>query len=174
MHRRMVVRRKRIRDQNDSNAFRPQLPDKIHAALSRQEIRREYENFFLGLEQHFAHFTGDDLVVGMVVVRREGTLLVVSELGYGKRSPISDYRITRRGGKGILTMRCTAKTGNLVAIKEVVDEDELMIMSHNGEVIRVPIKGVSVIGRATQGVRLKVLQGGDKVVDVARVVSEDA
>ncbi len=116
----------------------------------------------------------DDVVVGMVVVRREGTLLVVSELGYGKRSPISDYRITRRGGKGILTMRCTAKIGSLVAIKEVVDEDELMIMSHNGEVIRVPIRGVSVIGRATQGVRLKVLKGGDKVVDVARVVSEEA
>jgi DNA gyrase subunit A len=114
----------------------------------------------------------DDRVVGMVVVRREGTLLVVSENGYGKRSPISDYRITRRGGKGIITMRCTAKTGRLVAIKEVVDEDELMIMSQKGVVIRVPIKGVSVIGRATQGVRLKVLAEGDKVVDVARVVTE--
>ena len=113
-----------------------------------------------------------DRVVGMVVVRREGTLLVVSENGYGKRSPISDYRVTRRGGKGIITMRCTAKTGMLVAIKEVVDEDELMIMSQQGVVIRVPIKGVSVIGRATQGVRLKVLAGGDRVVDVARVVTE--
>jgi DNA gyrase subunit A len=116
----------------------------------------------------------DDVVVGMVVVRREGTLLVVSENGYGKRSPISDYRVTRRGGKGILTMRCTAKTGKLIAMKEVVDEDELMIMSQQGVVIRVPIKGVSVIGRATQGVRLKVLGGGDRVVDVARVVSDDA
>jgi DNA gyrase subunit A len=116
----------------------------------------------------------DDVVVGMVVVKREGTLLVVSENGYGKRSPISDYRITRRGGKGILTMRCTAKTGRLVSIKEVVDDDELMIMSHHGVVIRVPIKGVSVIGRATQGVRLKVLEQGDKVVDVARVVTEEA
>jgi DNA gyrase subunit A len=116
----------------------------------------------------------EDVVVGMVVVRREGTLLVVSENGYGKRSPISDYRVTRRGGKGILTMRCTAKTGKLVSIKEVVDEDELMIMSQKGQVIRVPIKGVSVIGRATQGVRLKVLEHGDRVVDVARVVSEEA
>ncbi len=116
---------------------------------------------------------GDDVVVGMVVVKREGTLLVVSENGYGKRSPISEYRVTRRGGKGIITMRCTAKTGKLVAIKEVVDEDELMIMSQNGQIIRVPIKGVSVIGRATQGVRLKVLEEGDKVVDVARVVSEE-
>lgn len=115
-----------------------------------------------------------DVVVGMVVVRREGTLLVVSENGYGKRSPISDYRVTRRGGKGILTIRCTAKTGKLVSIKEVVDQDELMIMSQRGQVIRVPIKGVSVIGRATQGVRLKVLEEGDKVVDVARVVTEEA
>ena len=117
---------------------------------------------------------GDDVVIGMVVVKREGTLLVVSENGYGKRSPISDYRVTRRGGKGIITMKCTAKTGKLVAIKEVVDEDELMIMSQKGVIIRVPIKGVSVIGRATQGVRLKVLEEGDKVVDVARVVSEEA
>ena len=117
---------------------------------------------------------GEDVVVGMVVVVREGTLLVVSENGYGKRSPISDYRVTRRGGKGILTMRCTAKTGKLVAIMEVVDEDELMIMSQRGVVIRVPIKGVSVIGRATQGVRLKVLESGDRVVDVARVVTEEA
>jgi DNA gyrase subunit A len=71
-------------------------------------------------------------------------------------------------------MRCTEKTGQLVAIMEVVDEDELMIMSQHGSVIRVPIKGVSVIGRATQGVRLKVLEEGDRVVDVARVVTEDA
>ncbi len=116
---------------------------------------------------------GDDVVVGMVVVKREGTLLVVSENGYGKRSPISDYRVTRRGGKGIITMRCTGKTGKIVAIKEVVDDDELMIISLKGVIIRVPIKGVSVIGRATQGVRLKVLEEGDKVVDVARVISEE-
>jgi DNA gyrase subunit A len=115
-----------------------------------------------------------DVVVGMVVVLRAGTLLVVSENGYGKRSPISDYRVTKRGGKGILTMRCTEKTGKLVAIMEVVDEDELMIMSQHGSVIRVPIKGVSVIGRATQGVRLKVLEEGDRVVDVARVVTDEA
>jgi DNA gyrase subunit A len=115
----------------------------------------------------------DDLVVGMVVIAREGTLLVVSENGYGKRSPISEYRVTRRGGKGIITLRCTEKIGKLVAIKEVVDEDELLIMSQGGVAIRVPIKGVSVIGRATQGVRLINLGEGDKVVDVARVVTEE-
>jgi DNA gyrase subunit A len=116
---------------------------------------------------------GDDLVVGMVVIAREGTLLVVSENGYGKRSPISEYRVTRRGGKGIITLRCTEKIGKLVAIKEVVDEDELIIMSQRGVAIRVPIKGVSVIGRATQGVRMINLDEGDKVVDVARVVVEE-
>ncbi|MGQ9603325.1 MAG: DNA gyrase subunit A [bacterium] len=116
----------------------------------------------------------DETVIGMVVVKREGTLLVVSENGYGKRSPISEYRVSRRGGKGIITMRCTPKTGKLVGIKEVVDEDELMIVSQKGMIIRVPIKGVSVIGRATQGVRLKVLEEGDKVVDVARVVSQES
>ncbi|MFZ1948153.1 MAG: DNA gyrase subunit A [bacterium] len=115
----------------------------------------------------------DDLVVGMVVIAREGTLLVVSENGYGKRSPISEYRVTRRGGKGIITLRCTEKIGKLVAIKEVVDEDELIIMSLRGVAIRVPIKGVSVIGRATQGVRMINLDEGDKVVDVARVVVEE-
>jgi DNA gyrase subunit A len=109
----------------------------------------------------------------MVVVVRTGTLLVVSEKGYGKRSPISDYRVTHRGGKGIITMRCTPKTGSLVSIKEVVDQDELMIVSQRGQVIRVPIKGLSVIGRATQGVRLKVLEKGDSIVDVARVVTEE-
>ena len=115
----------------------------------------------------------DDCVIGMVVVVREGTLLVVSEKGYGKRSPISDYRVTRRGGKGIITMRCTEKTGKVIAIKEVVDDDELMVISQQGTVIRVPIKGISVIGRATQGVRIINLREGDRVMDVARFVKEE-
>jgi DNA gyrase subunit A len=114
-----------------------------------------------------------DVVLGMVVIKRAGTLLVVSENGYGKRSPISDYRVTKRGGKGIITMRCTEKTGKLVTIKEVVDQDELMIISERGVVIRCPISGVSVIGRATQGVRMMNLEEGDRVVDVARVVTDD-
>jgi DNA gyrase subunit A len=109
----------------------------------------------------------------MVVIMREGTLLVVSERGYGKRSPISDYRVTKRGGKGIITMRCTAKTGKVIAIKEVVDDDELMVISQHGTIIRVPISGISVIGRATQGVRIINLREGDQVMDVARVVKEE-
>lgn len=115
-----------------------------------------------------------DVVLGMVVIKRAGTLLVISENGYGKRSPISDYRVTKRGGKGIITMRCTEKTGKLVTIKEVVDQDELMIISEHGVVIRCPISGVSIIGRATQGVKMMNLEEGDRVVDVARVVTDDA
>ncbi len=117
---------------------------------------------------------GKDDVVGMVVVRHEGTVLSVTENGYGKRSPMEDYRVTRRGGKGIITVRNTPRNGDLVAIREVGDTDELMIISSGGVVIRLPISGVSVIGRNTQGVRLINLAKGDKVVDVARVALKEA
>jgi DNA gyrase subunit A len=117
---------------------------------------------------------GKDVVVGMVVVvHHEGTVLSVTENGYGKRSPMPDYRVTRRGGKGIITVRNTPRNGNLIAIREVVDNDELMIISSGGVVIRLPISGVSVIGRNTQGVRLINLDKGDKVVDVARVALKE-
>ena len=114
-----------------------------------------------------------DLVVGCVVVKRDATLLVVSENGYGKRSDISDYRMTHRGGKGIITIKNTARNGDLVAIKETVETDELMIITQGGVVIRLPIRGVKVIGRNTQGVKLINLDAGDRVVDVARVVPEE-
>ncbi|MEW6685646.1 MAG: DNA gyrase subunit A [Candidatus Edwardsbacteria bacterium] len=114
-----------------------------------------------------------DEVIGMVAVKREGTLLVVCERGYGKRSDISDYRLTRRGGKGVITVKVTEKTGPVVSIKEVIDTDELMIISAKGQVIRLPIKGVRVMGRATQGVRLINLETNDKVVDVARVAAKE-
>jgi len=112
---------------------------------------------------------GQEEVVGMVVVRHEGTVLSVTQNGYGKRSRMEDYRVTRRGGKGIITVRNTPRNGDLVAIREVVDTDELMIITQKGVVIRLPISGVSVIGRNTQGVRLINLGEGDRVVDVARV-----
>jgi DNA gyrase subunit A len=114
-----------------------------------------------------------DWVVGCVVVKRDATLLVVSENGYGKRSDISDYRMTHRGGKGIITIKNTTRNGDLVAIKETVETDELMIITQGGVVIRLPIRGVKVIGRNTQGVKLINLDEGDKVVDVARVVPEE-
>ena len=115
----------------------------------------------------------DDRVVGMVVVRREGTLLVVTDLGYGKRSNISDYRVTSRGGKGIITLHTTDRVGNMIAMMEVLDEEDLLIISEKGKVIRQNISKIKVIGRNTQGVRLISLNDGDSVADVARVVREE-
>ena len=115
----------------------------------------------------------DDKVIGMVVLRREATLLVVSEYGMGKRSKASDYRVQRRGGKGIITLKRTEKTGSIVALKEVLPDDELMMITRHGVIIRVPVDGIRVIGRNTQGVRVMNLDSGDTLVDVARVVNED-
>jgi DNA gyrase subunit A len=115
----------------------------------------------------------DDEVIGMVVVRRDATLLVVSEKGYGKRSELLDYRVQKRGGKGIITLKKTDKTGSIVALKEVIPEDELMMITRHGVIIRLPVDGIRVIGRNTQGVKVMNLDSGDAVVDVARVVKED-
>ena len=116
----------------------------------------------------------NDGVLDMVVVKNESNaLLAVTENGYGKRTLISDYRVTHRGGKGIKTLNPTAKTGPLVAVKEVVEQDELMIVTTGGIIIRLPIQGIRIMGRATQGVRLINLEDGHKVGDVARVVLEE-
>ncbi len=120
-----------------------------------------------------------DEVVSMVGVKRSATLLAVTENGYGKRSEISEYRLTRRGGKGIITIKTNERNGHIVAVKEVVDGDELMIITRSGQMIRMPVKGISVLGRNTQGVRLVNLtppEGElmpDQVSGVTRVVSED-
>ena len=114
-----------------------------------------------------------DEVIGMVVVRREASLLVVSEKGYGKRSELSDYRVQKRGGKGIITLKKTDKTGPIVALKEVIPDDELMMITRHGVIIRLPVDGIRVIGRNTQGVKVMNLDSGDAVVDVARVVKEE-
>jgi DNA gyrase subunit A len=114
-----------------------------------------------------------DEVIGMVVVRRDATLLVVSEKGYGKRSDLSDYRVQKRGGKGIITLKKTEKTGSIVALKEVIPDDELMMITRHGVIIRLPVDGIRVIGRNTQGVRVMNLDSGDAVVDVARVGKEE-
>jgi DNA gyrase subunit A len=111
-----------------------------------------------------------DHVIGMVVVKREGTLLVASDRGYGKRSSIQDYRITNRGGKGIITLRVGSKIGEMIAIMEVVDQDDLMIVTAGGMVIRQSIEKIRTIGRATQGVRLIRIDEGDKIADIAKVV----
>jgi DNA gyrase subunit A len=115
----------------------------------------------------------DDRVVGMVVIKREATLLCVTEKGLGKCTHIDEYRVQRRGGKGILTVNRTEKTGDVVGLMEVLPEDEIMIITRGGMIIRSPVSQVRVAGRNTQGVRLVNLDGGDMVTAVARVIPED-
>jgi DNA gyrase subunit A len=116
----------------------------------------------------------EDKVVGMVCISREdANLLVVSEKGYGKRSDIFDYRITRRGGKGVKTINVTEKTGKLVAIKEVVDNDDLMIINKSGISIRIKVEELRVMGRATQGVRLIKLNEDDAISSVEKIQKID-
>lgn len=117
---------------------------------------------------------GDDEVVGMVVVNKpdEETIMVVSENGYGKRSLVEDYRVTNRGGKGVKTLGITEKTGRLVAIKVVTDENDLMIINKSGIVIRLSVKECRVMGRATQGVRLiNLTKKNDVIASVCKVMS---
>ncbi len=115
-----------------------------------------------------------DEVIGMVSVHNlEDDILVVSENGYGKRSTIDDYRITNRGGKGVKTISITKKTGGLVAIKNVTDTDDLMIINKSGIAIRMSVEDLRVMGRATQGVRLINLRDGDSIAAVAKVMKED-
>ena len=112
----------------------------------------------------------DDRVIGMVCITGEdANLLVVSELGYGKRSSIDDYRITRRGGKGVKTINITEKTGKLVAIKQVGDKDELMIINRSGISIRIRVEELRVMGRATQGVRVIRLNDDDSISSVEKI-----
>jgi DNA gyrase subunit A len=114
-----------------------------------------------------------DEVIGMVVIKREANLLVVTEKGMGKCSPIDEYRVQKRGGKGIITVHRTDKTGDAVSIKEVLPDDELMLITKQGIAIRMPVKGIRVAGRNTQGVKLVNLESHDLVMDVARVVPDD-
>ena len=124
----------------------------------------------------------NDEVIGMITIEnpREETVLVVSENGYGKRTFIDDpetgeavYRITNRGGKGVKTISITEKTGNLVAIKTVSDEDDLMIINKSGMAIRMSVSELRVMGRATQGVRLINIKGNDSIAAVAKVMKDD-
>ena len=115
----------------------------------------------------------DDHVVGMVVIKREATLLVVTEKGLGKCSNIDDYRVQNRGGKGIITVHRTEKTGDVVGIMEVLPEDEIMIITKGGVIIRSPVSQIRTTGRIAQGVRLVNLDEGDVVTAVARVVPEE-
>ncbi len=116
----------------------------------------------------------EDEVIGMISVNDETSdVLVVSEKGYGKRSKLADYRVTNRGGKGVKTIKITDKTGLLVAIKNVTDDDDLMIINKSGITIRLAVKDLRVMGRATQGVRLIKLKEKDSIAAVAKVIHEE-
>ncbi len=116
----------------------------------------------------------DDELIGMVAINDdESDILVVSEKGYGKRSSLEDYRITNRGGKGVKTINITDKTGKLIAIKNVTDEDDIMIINKSGITIRMEVKNLRVLGRATQGVRLINIKDNDAIASVAKVIPEE-
>ena len=114
-----------------------------------------------------------DFVVGMLVVKREGTILVATEKGYGKRTDVIQYRTQKRGGKGVMTMRTTNKTGKMVSIMEVVDSDDLIVITNKGVLMRQPISKIRTIGRVTQGVRLVKLDKGSTISSITRVVHEE-
>jgi DNA gyrase subunit A len=116
----------------------------------------------------------NDEAIGMIAVNdMESDILVVSENGYGKRSSLEDYRITNRGGKGVKTISITEKTGDLVAIKNVNDDDDLMIINKSGIAIRLAVENLRVMGRATQGVKLINLKAKDSIAAVAKVIHEE-
>jgi DNA gyrase subunit A len=115
----------------------------------------------------------NDEVIGMVCVQDPNEdILVISENGYGKRSKIDDYRITNRGGKGVKTINITEKTGDLISVKSVLNDMDLMIITLNGLTIRLNVNSISLLGRATQGVRVINLKGDDRIASVARVSVE--
>jgi DNA gyrase subunit A len=112
-----------------------------------------------------------DYLVGMEVVEKDGLILSIAEHGYGKRTPLEDYRLTARGGKGVINMKTTEKTGPVIAILSVKDDSDLMIVSQNGKMIRIESGTIRQAGRSTQGVRLVHLEDGDKVA-AASVIPE--
>jgi len=117
--------------------------------------------------------SGDDRVVDMVVLRPNVSLLTVCEEGYGKRTDIDAYRVTRRGGKGIINVRVTDRNGRVVALKAVEDDDELMIITANGIMLRTDLSAVREIGRATQGVKVIRVDEGDRVAAVTRIARDE-
>jgi len=115
-----------------------------------------------------------DFVVGLVAVQRpSATILVITDRGYGKRSDLADYRVTNRGGKGVITVKTTEKVGKLISIKEVTDSDDLMIITSKGILIRQKMKDIRVMGRNAQGVRVIKLGENDTISAVARIAEED-
>jgi DNA gyrase subunit A len=112
-----------------------------------------------------------DYLVGMEVVDKDGLILTISEKGFGKRTPLDDYRLTARGGKGVINMKTTSKTGNVVGVFSVQEDSDIMIVSHNGKMIRIESATIRQAGRSTQGVKLVSLEEGDQVA-AAGVIPE--
>ena len=115
----------------------------------------------------------DDFVVGMLVVKRDGSILAATDKGYGKRTDVEAYRTQNRGGKGVYTIKCNDKIGKLVTIMEVVDTDDIMIITDQGIMIRQPVENINIIGRNTQGVRLLKLDEGAKIATITKVLKDD-
>ena len=115
----------------------------------------------------------EDYVIAMLVVKREGTILVATEKGLGKRTDVIQYRTQTRGGKGVMTMRVTEKTGKMVSIMEVVDADDLIVITDKGVLMRQPVSQIRTIGRVTQGVKLVKLDDGTKISSISRVINDD-
>jgi DNA gyrase subunit A len=111
----------------------------------------------------------DDYVIDMVVIKRQSTILSITENGYGKRTDVNDYRVTNRGGKGVINIKCSERNGKVVAVREVLDDDEMIMMTKGGIANRMSVSAIRTIGRSTQGVRLIALKGKDKLIDVAIV-----
>ena len=114
-------------------------------------------------------------IVDMVVIKNthEATVLAISENGFGKRSLVDDYREQSRGGKGVITLKITPKTGDLIALKEVTDQDDLMVITEGGKVIRMSCSGIRTMGRNTQGVRIMRLDSSEGIAAVTRVVNDE-
>jgi DNA gyrase subunit A len=114
-----------------------------------------------------------DRVVGMEILSPGATILTVTERGYGKRTPLDDYRVQRRGGMGIITIRTSERNGPVVSVAQVVDDDEVMLITDGGKVLRARVSGISTMGRATQGVRIMNLEDDEKIVSMARLAEQD-
>jgi DNA gyrase subunit A len=115
----------------------------------------------------------EDRVVSMEMLNQGASLLTVAENGSGKRTAMEEYRLQSRGGKGIITMKTTEKTGRVIGVHQVTDDDQLMMVANKGKIIRLRVKDISTIGRNTQGVRLIEMEDGERVVAVARLAEKE-
>jgi DNA gyrase subunit A len=116
----------------------------------------------------------DDEVVGMEILSPHATILSVTQNGFGKRTPLDDYRLQKRGGSGIITIRTSDRNGPVIGVAQVTDDDEVMLITDGGKVLRCRVSGISTMGRATQGVTLMDLAEGEKLVSITRLAERDA